>query len=54
MAHRRGAPRPGRGGAAPRRLLPGSSVVMLPGASHHSLPTEQPDELNRLLAEFLA
>jgi pimeloyl-ACP methyl ester carboxylesterase len=40
--------------AAPRRLLPGASVVTVPGASHHSLPTERPAELNRLLTEFLA
>jgi pimeloyl-ACP methyl ester carboxylesterase len=40
--------------AAARRLLPEADVVTLPNASHHSLPTEQPAELNRLLAEFLA
>ncbi|MEU3949495.1 alpha/beta fold hydrolase [Streptomyces sp. NPDC029526] len=35
-----------------RRLLPGAEVVVLPGASHHSIPTERPGELNRLLADF--
>ncbi|EPJ38594.1 hypothetical protein STAFG_4351 [Streptomyces afghaniensis 772] len=34
--------------------MPGAGVVTLPGASHHSVPTERPAELNRLLAEFLA
>ncbi|MEV0238468.1 alpha/beta fold hydrolase [Streptomyces sp. NPDC050674] len=45
---------PRRAATAARRLLPGARVVTLPGASHHSLPTEQPAELNRLLTEFLA
>ncbi|MFD7676974.1 MULTISPECIES: alpha/beta fold hydrolase [unclassified Streptomyces] len=36
------------------RLLPDARVVVLPEASHHSLPTERPAELNRLLTEFLA
>ncbi|MGW0615673.1 alpha/beta fold hydrolase [Streptomyces sp. NPDC002788] len=40
--------------ATARRLLPGASVATLPGASHHSIPTERPAELNRLLTEFLA
>ncbi|WP_189937235.1 hypothetical protein [Streptomyces sulfonofaciens] len=31
-----------------------ASVAVLRGASHHSLPTEQPAELNRLLTHFLA
>ncbi|CAL9496552.1 Carboxylesterase YbfK [Streptomyces sp. enrichment culture] len=39
---------------AARRLLPEAEVAVLPDASHHSLPTERPAELNRLLAEFLA
>jgi pimeloyl-ACP methyl ester carboxylesterase len=43
-----------RTAAAARRLLPRASVVTLPDASHHSLPTERPAELNRLLAGFLA
>ncbi|WP_406261272.1 alpha/beta hydrolase [Streptomyces chartreusis] len=43
-----------RTAAAARRLMPGASVVTLPGASHHSIPTERPAELNGLLAEFLA
>lgn len=40
--------------AAARDLLPDVNVVVLPEASHHSLPTERPAELNRLLTEFLA
>ncbi len=40
--------------AAARDLLPDADVTVLPGASHHSLPTEQPAELNRLLTRFLA
>ncbi|WP_051812743.1 alpha/beta fold hydrolase [Streptomyces sp. NRRL S-340] len=37
-----------------RSLLPAATVGILPGASHHSLPTERPDELGRVLGEFLA
>ncbi|MFJ5708504.1 alpha/beta fold hydrolase [Streptomyces sp. NPDC093105] len=40
--------------ARARALLPGADVVVLPDASHHTLPTERPAELNRLLARFLA
>ncbi|MGW7366964.1 alpha/beta fold hydrolase [Streptomyces sp. NPDC054841] len=40
--------------AGARRLLPNATLATLPGASHHSMPTEQPTELNRLLSEFLA
>ncbi|MEU6906784.1 alpha/beta fold hydrolase [Streptomyces coeruleorubidus] len=43
-----------RTAAAARRLLPRARVITLPDASHHSLPTERPAELNRLLAQFLA
>lgn len=43
-----------RAAAAARRLLPEASVVTLSQASHHSIPTERPAELNRLVAEFLA
>ncbi|MCL8013062.1 alpha/beta fold hydrolase [Streptomyces sp. AS02] len=43
-----------RAAVAVRRLLPGASVVTLSQASHHSIPTERPAELNRLVAEFLA
>ncbi|NBE52547.1 alpha/beta fold hydrolase [Streptomyces boluensis] len=39
--------------AEARRLLPDARVDILPGASHHSLPTEQPAALNRELTEFL-
>ncbi|MCI2419002.1 alpha/beta fold hydrolase [Saccharopolyspora sp. K220] len=40
--------------AGARRLLPDVTVTTLLDASHHSLPTERPAELNRLLTEFLA
>ncbi len=40
--------------AAARRLMPGAQVVTLPGASHHSVPTERPAGLNRLLVDFFA
>ncbi|MEU3996353.1 alpha/beta hydrolase [Streptomyces fungicidicus] len=40
--------------AAARRLMPRAEVVTLPDASHHSLPTERPAELNRLLVDFFA
>ncbi|MFF6911119.1 alpha/beta fold hydrolase [Streptomyces sp. NPDC012466] len=54
LAERSRAHDPRRAATAARRLLPAASVVTLPGASHHSLPTERPAELNRLLTEFLA
>ncbi|MCK8433199.1 alpha/beta hydrolase [Streptomyces sp. D2-8] len=54
LAEQSRAHHPRRAAAAARRLLPGAGVVTLRGASHHSLPTEQPAELNRLLTEFLA
>lgn len=40
--------------ARARDLLPEAEVVLLPDATHHTLPTERPAELNRLLARFLA
>ncbi|MFK3733834.1 alpha/beta fold hydrolase [Streptomyces sp. NPDC088090] len=40
--------------ATARRLLPEADVTLLPNASHHSLPTERPAELNRLLTRFLS
>ncbi|GGX19399.1 carboxylesterase [Streptomyces malachitofuscus] len=40
--------------AAARQLMPGAEVVVLPDASHHSIPTERPAELNRLLVDFFA
>ncbi|MCX5008289.1 alpha/beta hydrolase [Streptomyces sp. NBC_00638] len=40
--------------AEARRLMPGATVALLPNASHHSLPTEQPVELNDVLTRFLA
>ncbi|GAU65904.1 putative hydrolase [Streptomyces sp. NBRC 110611] len=39
--------------AAARGLLPEAGVAILPNASHHSLPTERPAELNHLLTQFL-
>ncbi|NML50916.1 alpha/beta hydrolase [Streptomyces sp. R302] len=39
--------------ATARDLLPEADVTILPTATHHSIPTEQPAELNRLLARFL-
>lgn len=43
-----------RRAAAGAQMLPRATVTVLPDASHHSLPAEHPDRLNRLLAEFLA
>ncbi|WJV44134.1 alpha/beta fold hydrolase [Streptomyces flavofungini] len=40
--------------ATARDLLPEADIALLPGASHHSLPTERPAELNGLLTQFLA
>ncbi|SMQ21058.1 Pimeloyl-ACP methyl ester carboxylesterase [Streptomyces sp. Ag82_O1-12] len=54
LAEHSRAHNPRRAAATARRLLPGASVVVLPGATHHSLPTERPAELNRLLTEFLS
>ncbi|MEI5102733.1 alpha/beta hydrolase [Streptomyces sp. PmtG] len=39
--------------AGARRLLPQAAVATLPGASHHSLPTEHAAELNGRLTDFL-
>jgi pimeloyl-ACP methyl ester carboxylesterase len=38
---------------AAERHVPGVSVVVLPGASHHSLPATDPEALNRELLRFL-
>ncbi|MER7175716.1 alpha/beta fold hydrolase [Streptomyces mesophilus] len=40
--------------ATARKLLPHADVTVLEQASHHSLPTEQPAVVNRLLKDFLA
>ncbi|MDX2294116.1 MULTISPECIES: alpha/beta fold hydrolase [Streptomyces] len=40
--------------ARARDLLPETDVVVLPDATHHTLPTERPAELNHLLTRFLA
>jgi pimeloyl-ACP methyl ester carboxylesterase len=37
-----------------RQLMPQVTIVTLPGATHHSIPTEHPQRLNHELAEFLA
>ncbi|WP_034593209.1 alpha/beta fold hydrolase [Hamadaea tsunoensis] len=34
-------------------LLPEVTTVALPGASHHTIPTEQPDQLSRAILAFL-
>ncbi|MET8701729.1 alpha/beta hydrolase [Kitasatospora sp. NPDC004723] len=36
-----------------RRALPDATVTVVPGASHHTLLTAHPDELNRHLTTFL-
>ncbi|GGV73010.1 carboxylesterase [Streptomyces longisporoflavus] len=36
-----------------RRKLPQAEVHILPGATHHSLPSTAPDELNERLLDFL-
>ncbi|MER6620783.1 alpha/beta hydrolase [Streptomyces sp. NPDC000931] len=36
-----------------RRTLPQGEVVLLPGATHHSLPLTEPEELNDRLMDFL-
>ncbi len=41
-------------GANARRLMPQIVSAVLPGASHHSIPAENPDRLNQELAGFLA
>ncbi len=40
--------------ARARELLPAARVVLLAGASHHSVPANDHAELNRELADFLA
>lgn len=40
--------------AAARRLIPDAETAVLAGATHHSIPTEQPDPLNHRLVDFLA
>jgi pimeloyl-ACP methyl ester carboxylesterase len=37
-----------------RTLMPRVTIAMLPGATHHSVPTEHPAEINRHVLEFLA
>ncbi|GGK93864.1 carboxylesterase [Planomonospora parontospora subsp. parontospora] len=39
--------------AGVRRLMPHARTVTLPGVSHHAVPACRPEELNRLLLEFL-
>jgi len=40
-------------GETARSILPDVTVQTLPGVSHHMIPFERPDRLNRSLAEFL-
>ncbi|WP_267243992.1 alpha/beta fold hydrolase [Streptomyces sp. PR69] len=53
LAGRSRAHDPRRAAANALRLMPHARVVTLPDASHHSIPTERPAELNRVLADFL-
>ncbi|WP_338703287.1 alpha/beta hydrolase [Streptomyces sp. Q6] len=39
--------------AGARRALPQAEVAVLPGATHHSLPSTDPEELNARLLDFL-
>ncbi|MFE7131240.1 alpha/beta fold hydrolase [Streptomyces sp. NPDC057638] len=52
LAGRSRAHDPRRAAATARALLPDVRVHILPDASHHSLPTEAPERLTPLLAEF--
>jgi pimeloyl-ACP methyl ester carboxylesterase len=36
-----------------RKLMPGLAGTTLPDVSHHAMPTERPEQLNRALAAFL-
>ncbi|MFF0250049.1 alpha/beta fold hydrolase [Streptosporangium sandarakinum] len=40
--------------AGVRRLMPHAETAVLPEVSHHGIPTERPEALNRLLLEFFA
>jgi pimeloyl-ACP methyl ester carboxylesterase len=42
----------GRVEARARQLMPRVTVAKLPGASHHTIPTEHPEQLNGELVEF--
>jgi len=37
-----------------RRLMPHLVTAVLPDASHHTVPTENPEQFNRELHEFLS
>jgi len=54
LAERSRQNRVARNAATARRLLPDVRVQVLPGVSHHMIPTEHADHLNRALAGFLA
>lgn len=43
----------GRVGAGVRRLLPGAAVAVLPDVSHHGMPFQHAERLNRELLAFL-
>ncbi|MFF0445292.1 alpha/beta fold hydrolase [Streptomyces sp. NPDC004609] len=54
LAERSRAHHPLRTAAAARRRMPRAEIAMLPDASHHTIPTEDPALLNGRLTEFLA
>jgi hypothetical protein len=43
----------GRAARRARRVLPQAGIGVLPGVSHHGVPTARPGELDRRLADFL-
>ncbi|MFE9421344.1 alpha/beta fold hydrolase [Kitasatospora sp. NPDC006697] len=40
--------------AATQRLLPAAETALLPGATHHGLPYQAAEQVNRLIEDFLA
>ena len=40
--------------ASARQLMPRVTIATLPGATHHSIPTEHPERLNHELVEFFS
>ena len=45
---------PNRTARSATQLLPQATIVPLLGHSHHSIPTEAPEQLNNMLVGFLA
>jgi hypothetical protein len=37
-----------------RQFMPDVTITVLAGASHHSIPTEDPEQLNRELTRYFA